>query len=236
MTPDMTKAIAYLRTSSATNVGGDSDVRQRAAIEAYAKANGMDIVAEYYDAAVSGRDPIETRKGFAEMLDRIEGNGVRLVLVEDASRFARELMVQELGIVALIKRGVRLVTASGEELTDTTDPMRKMFRQITGAFHEYEKARMVAKLRGARERKATQIGRSVEGQKGYAGKRPEVIEAIRAIRAEAPEATLQDISDRLAALGHVTQRGQAAGKPLDPARIHRLCKAHGIEKGTAAAA
>jgi hypothetical protein len=31
-------------------------------------------------------------------LDRIEGNGVRTVIVEDASRFARELMAQELGI------------------------------------------------------------------------------------------------------------------------------------------
>jgi hypothetical protein len=32
------------------------------------------------------------------MLDRIEGNGVRLVLVEDASRFARSALAQELGV------------------------------------------------------------------------------------------------------------------------------------------
>jgi hypothetical protein len=32
---------------------------------------------------------------------RIEGNGVRTVVVEDASRFARELVTQELGIIAL---------------------------------------------------------------------------------------------------------------------------------------
>jgi Resolvase, N terminal domain len=43
------------------------------------------------DAAVSGADPIEIRPGFAALLDRIEGNGVRTVIVEDASRFAREL-------------------------------------------------------------------------------------------------------------------------------------------------
>ena len=67
----------------------------------------------FYDAAVSGADPIETRAGFAALLDRIEGNGVRTVIVEDASRFARELMAQELGITLLISRGVRLVTASG---------------------------------------------------------------------------------------------------------------------------
>ena len=58
------------------------------------------------------RSPVRTRSrlapGFAALLDRIEGNGVRTVIVEDASRFARELMAQELGITLLISRGVRL--------------------------------------------------------------------------------------------------------------------------------
>ena len=58
-------AIAYLRTSSATNVGADkdSDKGQRQAIEAYAKHAGHELVAEFYDKAVSGADPIETRPG-----------------------------------------------------------------------------------------------------------------------------------------------------------------------------
>ena len=48
------EAIAYLRTSSATNTGPDkdSDKRQRAAIAAFAKAHGYVIVGEFYDAAV----------------------------------------------------------------------------------------------------------------------------------------------------------------------------------------
>ena len=62
-------ALAYLRTSSAANVGGDSDVRQRTAIAAYASANGLEIVGEFYDAAVSGADPVESRPGFAAMLE-----------------------------------------------------------------------------------------------------------------------------------------------------------------------
>ena len=84
-------ALAYLRTSSAANVGTDKDSekRQRHAILGFAKRSGFAIVEEFYDAAVSGADPIETRAGFASLLDRIEGNGVRTVIVEDASRFAR---------------------------------------------------------------------------------------------------------------------------------------------------
>jgi len=74
----------------------------------------------YYDAAVSGADTIEGGEGFARLLDRIEGNGVSTVIVEDASRFARDLVVQELGIALLAKRGVRLLTASGHDLTDRT--------------------------------------------------------------------------------------------------------------------
>src|SRR5687767_108414 len=64
-------AIAYLRTSSAANVGPDrdSDKRQRAAIAAYAKANGFELVAEYYDQAVSGADPVTERKGFMAALE-----------------------------------------------------------------------------------------------------------------------------------------------------------------------
>ena len=54
------EAIAYLRTSSSTNVGSDkdSDKRQRAAIAAFARSNGFQVVGEFYDEAVSGSDPV----------------------------------------------------------------------------------------------------------------------------------------------------------------------------------
>jgi DNA invertase Pin-like site-specific DNA recombinase len=92
-------AIAYLRTSSAANVGADkdSDRRQREAIAAFATRAGYQLVDVFYDAAVSGADPIDTRPGFAAMLERIESNGARTIIVETASRFARDLMVQEVG-------------------------------------------------------------------------------------------------------------------------------------------
>jgi DNA invertase Pin-like site-specific DNA recombinase len=81
------KAFAYLRTSSAANVGSDKDSerRQRQAIEVFAKRAGYELVAEFYDAAVSGADPIEVRDGFAVMLKTIAGNGIRTIIVETAS-------------------------------------------------------------------------------------------------------------------------------------------------------
>ena len=65
------------------------------------------------------------------------------MIVEDASRFARDLVTQELGVLALIKRGVTVLTASGDDLTASDDPFKKAMRQIAGAFAELEKARLV---------------------------------------------------------------------------------------------
>jgi DNA invertase Pin-like site-specific DNA recombinase len=93
--------------------------------------------------------------------------------VEDASRFARDLVAQELGLPLLIQRGVRVLTASGEDLTDTSDPSRVMMRQIAGSFAQYEKTRLVAKLRGARER-IRAAGRKCEGRKSYAESAPRI--------------------------------------------------------------
>ena len=92
-------AVAYLRTSSAASVGADkdSDKRQRAAIEAFAKRAGFTIVEEYYDAAVSGADPVDQRPGFCEMLQRLATNGAKTIIVESPDRFARDLAVQLAG-------------------------------------------------------------------------------------------------------------------------------------------
>jgi hypothetical protein len=67
MSKEVRKAVAYFRISS----GADrySLKFQEAAIEAYAKTAGHDIVGTYYTAAVSGAEPIHKRSGFIEMLE-----------------------------------------------------------------------------------------------------------------------------------------------------------------------
>src|SRR5215208_450793 len=104
----LTPAVAYLRTSSAANTGADKDSgkRQRAAIEAFARLAGFDIVESYYDEAVSGADPVTSRAGFAAMMERIASDGVRVIIVETANRFARDLIVQETGFAMLKEQGV----------------------------------------------------------------------------------------------------------------------------------
>jgi DNA invertase Pin-like site-specific DNA recombinase len=220
-----TPAIAYLRTSSATNVGTDKDSehRQRQAIESFAKRSGFDLVAEFNDPGVKGKDPIVGRPGFSALLDRIEGNGVKVVIVEDASRFARELMVQEAGILVLAQREVRLLTASGDDLTASDDPGRVFMRQIAGAVAQYEKDRLVNKLRSGRERKRQQSkGGKVEGRKPLAEKVPEAVALAKKLHRASPKTgkhmSLQKISEALATAGHLNERGQ----PYNPKSVRSM--------------
>jgi DNA invertase Pin-like site-specific DNA recombinase len=136
----------------------DSDVRQRQAIEAFAKLAGYDIVAEFYDAAVSGADPIEMRPGFAAMLEHIASNGARTIIVETANRFARDLIVQETGHRILKDRGIEIIAADSPGVFVDDTPTTTFVRQVLGAVAELDKAMIVAKLRGARERKRRQVG------------------------------------------------------------------------------
>ena len=207
------QAVGYVRTSSATNVGADKDSerRQRRAIERFAKSAGYKVVEWFNDPAVSGADPIESRPGFAALLNRIEGNGVRVVLVEDASRFARDLVAQELGIGVLIKLGMRVVTASGDDMTNTDDPMKVAMRQIAGAFSQLEKARLVAKLKAAREAQG-----KLGGRKGYAEAMPETVAVAKQLHAEG--LSYRKISAALAERGHVT----GSGKPHVASAIPKM--------------
>src|SRR3974390_419823 len=126
------EAVAYLRTSSSTNAGPDkdSDKRQRAAIAAFAKAHGYVIVDEFYDAAVSGADPVNERPGFKAMLDRVAGNGVRCIIVESPDRFARDLTVQLTGHDFLKSLNVELMPATAPDFFTEDPPTAVLVRQV----------------------------------------------------------------------------------------------------------
>ena len=218
---DLIPALGYIRTSSATNVGEDKDSepRQRDAIERGAARLGYQVVDWYYDAGVTGDMPVNERPAFNAMLDRIDGNCVRTVLVENADRFARKMLTAELGIVLLIARGVALLTATGEDLTNTDDEMRVAFRQMAMTFAQLEKTRLVKKLRGSRDRASQKAGRRVEGRKGYTRGNPELVALAKSLKAEL--GTLLAVSAALAAQGYVTESGQA----FSASQVKRLVEA-----------
>jgi DNA invertase Pin-like site-specific DNA recombinase len=216
-------AVAYYRTSSAATVGADKDSerRQREAVTSYAKAARLTVEREFYDAAVSGGDAVDQRAGFIALLEHCAEYHVGIVLVESAGRFARDLTVQLTGHALLLKRGIELVPVDAPtHFTDPT-PTAEMVRQILGSVSQFEKASLVAKLKGARGRKKREAGRC-EGRKAV----PAVIvtEARRLARKNPKTGqvrSLRQIADELAKLGHFGPSGVA----YFPASVSRMLKA-----------
>jgi DNA invertase Pin-like site-specific DNA recombinase len=183
-----TPAIAYLRTSSAANVGADKDSerRQRVAIEGFARANGYVIEAEFYDAAVSGADAVTERPGFLAMLQRIAGNWIKTIIVESPDRFARDLAVQLAGHDMLKGLGIDLIPASAPDFFLEDTPTAVLVRQVLGAIAQFEKASLVAKLKAARDRKRARDGKC-EGRRSHREMDPELVALAKRLRRRNPK-------------------------------------------------
>ena len=212
MSREIRKAVACLRTSSKANVGADkdSDKRQRAAIEVFAKAAGYEIVETFNDAAVSGADFVGERAGFVAMLERLLSNGAKTVIVESPDRFARDLMVQLAGHDVLKAKGVTLIAASAPTFFVEETPTAVLVRQVLGAVAQFEKATLVAKLAAARNRKRA-TGVKAEGRRSHAEERPEVVALAKRLARKKPKGgrlSLRAISAALAAEGHLNERGK----------------------------
>lgn len=216
------RAVGYLSTSSATNVGADKDSekRQLAAIEAFAKSAGYEVVQAFYDEAVSGADPIDSRQGFTSMMEKVIRDGVSTIIVETASRFARDLMVQEVGYAMLRGQGVALVAADSPESFLGDTPTATLIRQVLGAVSQFEKAMLVGKLKGARDRKRA-TGVKVEGRKSYAEMNPEMVALAKKLHRyphNGKRRSLRDVSASLAEQGFAGPKG----RPYSAMAIKRM--------------
>lgn len=182
------KAFGYIRVSSKGQVEGDGFRRQESEIEAYATANGVELVRVFREEGVSGTTDEADRPAFQAMLAAILRNGVRTVIVEGLDRLAREYRIQETLLVYLASKGITLIAArTGENVTEAVmaDPMRKALVQIQGVFAELEKGLLVKKLRQARERKKEAEGKC-EGRKSAKESAPELLGEVRRLRHAKP--------------------------------------------------
>lgn len=179
----MVKAFSYLRVSGKGQIDGDGFPRQHEAIRRYVDANGLKVVREYRDGGVCGATEGMDRPAWVEMVAAILANGVRTIVIERLDRLARDLMVQEHIIADLQRRGIGLISTAEPDLC-STDPTRKLMRQIMGAIAEYDRQMIVLKLRGARQRIRAATGRC-EGRKPFGRDAVEcaVIERMRELRA-----------------------------------------------------
>jgi DNA invertase Pin-like site-specific DNA recombinase len=105
------------------------------------------------------------------------------------------------------------------------DPSRVMMRQIAGAFHQYERARLVAKLKAARDRKRAG-GMKVEGRRSpaeidAAEHGGQMVALARKLRRKTPKGvrrSLRVIAMELEKAGYMSR----TGRPFAPTAVARM--------------
>jgi len=215
------KCFAYLRVSSIGQTQGDGYDRQFIACETYAKSNGYEIV-EVFRESMTGKSELEDRPALSSLFAALEENGIKTILIAQVDRLARDLMVQETIIADMQKHGYTLISVAEPDLC-STDPSRILIRQIFGALAQYDRAMIVLKLRGARQRQKAKLGRC-EGRKPF-GSKPGEAEAIHQMRSlKAAGLSCDKIADALNANGIPSRGTKKRTGPWLGCTVNRILK------------
>ena len=175
--PNNVAAAVYIRTSSSTNVGDDKDsaVRQLAVIHAYAEQSKLEVsdAAVFSDEGVSGTKPLMFRPAWRDLMDYCEKRNVKIVLFEDSSRFARDLVIQEQGFKEMVAQGYDLISATTPAQFLHDSPEATLVRQLLGAVAQFQRDSTTTRLHGARVRSAETKGKRslITGKLKTQGKR-----------------------------------------------------------------
>ncbi|MCK6685914.1 MAG: recombinase family protein [Thermoanaerobaculia bacterium] len=131
-TPKRVPAVGYVRVSTSKQVEeGGSLEEQRDALAFYAAANGLDLVAVYEDAGISGAKDEDGRPGLAAAIEAIKAGKARVLLVRDLSRLARGLDLTGYLRVAVRKAGgvVKVMGESEDRIYRLFDAVKnEMYR------------------------------------------------------------------------------------------------------------
>lgn len=144
---DMTRAIGLYRVSTKQQASTGSGLNaQEDAVREYAERNGLQLVAEFTDAGVSGAAPLEKREGLLQALAQLGKGDVLLVAKYD--RIARDLLLQ-LTIEKLVARkGARIVSVT-EGGSSSQAPSDILLRNLLGAVAQYERALIGSRISAA---------------------------------------------------------------------------------------
>ena len=154
--------VEYLRVSGKGQLEGDGETRQRKSNARYAKREG------FFDGGVSGVTDFEARDELRALFSFVRENGIKICLVESASRVSRELMAGEVILTRFRELGCKVVeSASGVDLTNADgDATKELIQRILSCVSEFQKKVDVAKLAEARAR-VRKVKGKCEGRKAF---------------------------------------------------------------------
>lgn len=198
---------------------------QRSAIEAWALANGVTVVAWHLDKGISGSSEIEDRPELLRALAELKIRKAGFLIIAKRDRLARDTLVAQLIERAVRDCGGKIASADG--IGNGDDAASALLRQILDSVAQYERqiirGRIKAALRVKRDRNE-RVGRTMYGFRvGGDGKTLEsdekeqtVIEEARRLRAAG--LTFRTVAEVLAAQGMLSR----SGRVFDPKQVLRM--------------
>jgi DNA invertase Pin-like site-specific DNA recombinase len=210
---DPTRAVAYLRVSTEEQTLGPD--AQRAAIERWADAHGVTIVATHADLGISGGATIDDRPELLGAIDDVGNHGAGLLIVAKRDRLARDTVIAAM-VERLVERaGAKIVSADGAG--NGEGPEALLMRRMIDAFAEYERALIRSRTRAALAAKRAQGFRLGQAPYGFRlasdgrtlmpeEREQKVIARARELRGAGMK--LESIAEQLSAEGAPCRRGK----------------------------
>lgn len=152
-----TVAIGYLRLSPGERRSGDgSDAAgveaQRADIERWAAADGVQVVAWFEDVDTCGEagqveEPLADRPGLMASLGALRQMNAGYLVVQKRDRLARDVMLAAMATRLVEREGAKIAAANGIGNGDT--PEAALMRGIADLFAQYELAMIRTRTKAA---------------------------------------------------------------------------------------
>lgn len=146
------RAYIYTRVSTSMQVDGFSLSAQESDIRRYAKAMGFEIVGQYCDEGLSGKN--DKRPQFMQMIEDIKSkkDNVRYVLVFKLSRFARNAADTLKNLQKMQENGADLICI--KEGLNSSTPTGKLMVTVMSAVAEMELENIHTQTMAGRRQKA----------------------------------------------------------------------------------
>lgn len=145
-------AIGYRRVSSRDQIQGTGLDRQATQIKKFASENAFQLERIFTEKGISG--VVEKRPAFSEMIAYADAHDIKIIIIEDMTRLARELLLQMQLATYIASKEIDLYSANtGENISRAIydDPMRKAMVQIQGVFSELERSTLSKRMIAGRD-------------------------------------------------------------------------------------
>lgn len=218
-------AVAYVRVSTDDQKLGPE--AQRAAIETWAKREGVAVVAWHVDAGISGGSDIADRPALVAALGELRAVRAGVLVVAKRDRLARDVAVAATVERAVKACGAKVLNADGTANGDS--PADAFMRTMLDGAAAYERALIRARTKAALQAKRARGERAGAVPYGFtadAAGRLSPCEAERAVIAVVSELRAAGMPLRAVVLD-LARRGLVSrtGRPFQLTQIARMAKA-----------